>query len=114
MAVREPIERRSAVVFDARPPARGVAAAFRPRDLDQQWEDGADGIIPTANNEPPPLPEELPRHQVRDLANIAVYGLTWGEMMDMARGQTGEPEDNCPLANMWAAAFHKWATKHLE
>ena len=59
MAVREPIERRSAVVFDARPPARGVAAAFRPRDLDQQWEDGADGIIPTANNEPPPLPEEL-------------------------------------------------------
>jgi hypothetical protein len=100
--MREPVERRGTIVFDARPPGAsasmaGIAAAFQPRDLD----------------EPPPPPAEQPRHHVRDLANIAVYGLTWGEMMAMARGQTGEPEDNCPLANSWAAAFHKWAAKHL-
>lgn len=130
MSMREPIERRDAVNFDARPPA--MRNAHHPSDLDEmnafaervrtdaatmseprrhQVGEIARRIRDKIPDEPSAEPQ---RTQMRDLANLAVNGLTYGEMMEVACGQSGEPEDNCPLANAWAAAFHAWAEKHLK
>jgi len=122
MSTRAPIEHRDIVNFDARPHKAAVATAFRPRDLDDQWQEGAQGEVPH-----PPGPTAADRRVdmrqfERDLGAaadperehaVAFLRLTWGAVMDICRGIEGKPPSDDydqPVSDL-AAKMHRWATR---
>ena len=81
--------------FDARPPrARNLDGPVT--EPEAEWE--------------PPIPAGRTRMQLRDMANLIVHGLTYGETMD---GLCLKIESDSAKANELAAKLNRWANEFL-